>query len=56
MSKFWFWNICVLCEKAAVFVTNTPIGERGFCSEKCYCKYVGLDYHGEGYYGLVNHE
>ncbi len=45
---------CVLCDKPVLFVTNTAIGRRGFCSEKCYCEYVGLEYYGEGYYGLVN--
>ena len=45
---------CVLCNNPVAFVQNTAIGERGFCSERCYCEYVGLPYHGEGYYGLVS--
>lgn len=45
---------CSLCPKEVAFVQNTAVGERGFCSEKCYCEYMALPYHGEGYYGLVN--
>ena len=47
---------CSLCPKEVAFVQNTAVGERGFCSEKCYCEYMALPYHGEGYYGLVHEE
>lgn len=44
---------CVLCNNPVSFVQNTAIGERGFCSEKCFCEYTALPFLGEGYYGLV---
>jgi len=30
----------------------TAVGQRAFCSEECYCLYVGVPYHGENYYRL----
>ena len=48
-----FDNECATCGKEKKFtVEDLPVGPRSFCSEKCYCYYAGLEYHGEGYYGL----
>ncbi len=45
--------MCYNCgEESVKYLVMTPIGQRAFCSEECYCLYVGLPYHGEGYYGL----
>ncbi len=43
---------CTLCYEDAVFSSNTAVGERAFCSEKCYCEYMALPYKGKGYYGM----
>jgi hypothetical protein len=43
---------CSMCNESVRFSKMTAVGERGFCSEKCYCIYVGLPIEEEGYYGL----
>lgn len=43
---------CVLCLKPSQFLENTAIGERHFCSEKCWAEYTGEEVKEEGYYGL----
>jgi hypothetical protein len=45
---------CANCNEMP-FYKNIPtaIGQRNFCSEKCYAEYVGLPVKEEGYYGLV---
>ena len=42
---------CVMCNDKVQFRENTAVGERGFCSEKCWAEYVGMPVHPEGYYG-----
>jgi|TARA_R110002051_G_scaffold325552_1_gene428843 hypothetical protein len=42
---------CSLCDNPVKFVDFTAIGERGFCSEKCWAQYVGMPIQSEGYYG-----
>ena len=50
MAVVW---LCANCgEETMEYLVMTPIGQRAFCSEKCYTLYVGIPYHGEGYYGL----
>jgi len=45
--------MCANCGKETVkYLVMTAIGQRAFCCEECYCLYVGVPYHGEGYYGL----
>jgi hypothetical protein len=45
--------MCANCgEESVKYLVMTPIGQRAFCCEECYCLYVGLPYHSEGYYGL----
>lgn len=45
---------CANCNEMP-FYKNIPtaIGQRNFCSEKCYAEYLGLPVKEEGYYGLV---
>jgi len=43
---------CVHCAAPAKFTTMTAIGERAFCSEKCWAEYVGQPVMDEGHYGL----
>ena len=43
---------CVHCAAPAKFTTMTAIGERAFCSEKCWAEYVGQPVMEEGHYGL----
>jgi|GEM_PF-6414443 len=43
---------CVHCAAPAKFTTMTTIGERAFCSEKCWAEYVGQPVMDEGHYGL----
>ena len=45
-------DVCCACPKPSQFVAMTSIGERHFCSEKCYAEYTGLPVYEEGYYGL----
>tara|TARA_R100000908_G_scaffold64109_1_gene46929 strand:+ start:364 stop:522 length:159 start_codon:yes stop_codon:yes gene_type:complete len=46
-------NECANCNGEYIYeVEDLPVGTRGFCTEECYCEYVGLVYNGEGYYGL----
>ena len=45
--------MCANCgEESVKYLVNTPVGQRAFCSEVCYCLYVDLPFHSEGYYGL----
>lgn len=45
--------MCANCgEESVKYLVMTPIGQRAFCSEVCYCLYVGLAFHSEGFYGL----
>tara|TARA_R110000764_G_scaffold154372_1_gene242271 strand:+ start:121 stop:264 length:144 start_codon:yes stop_codon:yes gene_type:complete len=39
-----------------MYLIATAIGQKAFCSERCYCEYVALPYLGEGYYGLPKWE
>ena len=43
---------CVNCAAPASFVHNTAIGERHFCTEKCWAEYTGEPVMPEGHYGL----
>lgn len=43
---------CVNCVAPASFVHNTSIGERHFCTEKCWAEYTGEPVMPEGHYGL----
>lgn len=43
---------CVNCAAPASFVHNTSIGERHFCTEKCWAEYTGNPVMEEGHYGL----
>jgi hypothetical protein len=43
---------CVHCAAPAKFTTMTAIGERHFCTEKCWAEYVGQPVMEEGHYGL----
>ena len=43
---------CSMCNEMEVFVQMTAVGERGFCSEKCWATYVGMPIKEKGYYGL----
>jgi len=45
-------DVCCACPEPSQFVAMTSIGERHFCSEKCYAEYTGLPVYEEGYYGL----
>jgi hypothetical protein len=31
---------------------DLPVGPRGFCTEKCWAEYTGMEVKPEGYYGL----
>ena len=42
---------CILCNNNSMFNVYTAIGEREFCSEKCWAEYVGMPIQPEGYYG-----
>ena len=50
----WRWEkSCAMCDKPATFVVeDLAVGPRGFCSEYHYCRYAGIRYGGEGFYGL----
>tara|TARA_R110000796_G_scaffold99211_13_gene207242 strand:+ start:462 stop:635 length:174 start_codon:yes stop_codon:yes gene_type:complete len=49
--------MCANCDKQSVmYLIATAIGQKAFCSERCYCEYVALPYLGEGYYGLPKWE
>lgn len=43
---------CVHCVAPATFTANTAIGERLFCTEKCWAEYTGNPVKPEGHYGL----
>lgn len=44
---------CANCDDSHLaYLSMTAVGQRAFCSEECYCMYVGVPYHGENYYGL----
>jgi len=43
---------CVHCASPSTFTANTTIGERLFCTEKCWAKYTGNPVHEEGWYGF----
>jgi len=43
---------CVYCAAPASFVHTTAIGERHFCTEKCWAEYTGEPVMPEGHYGL----
>ena len=44
---------CAECGAVPKYVVeDTPLGGRSFCSEKCFCKWMDLEYNGDGYYGL----
>jgi hypothetical protein len=43
---------CVHCAAPSSFVANTAIGERLFCTEKCWAEYTGNPVNPEGHYGL----
>lgn len=43
---------CVNCVAPASFVHNTSIGERHFCTEKCWAEYTGEPVMPEEHYGL----
>jgi len=44
---------CATCNcKKVKHLVMTAIGQRAFCSEECYCEYMDLEFHSEGYYGL----
>jgi len=46
---------CALCDKPSTFyVEDTPVGIRGFCTEKHYAEYMGLPFVTEGWYGMKN--
>ena len=46
---------CALCDEPATFyVEDTPVGIRGFCTEKHYAEYMGLPFVTEGWYGVKN--
>jgi hypothetical protein len=48
---------CVLCnEQTKYIIEDLPVGTRGFCSEKCYCDYLNIQYLGEGWHGLEDFE
>jgi len=50
-----FDDDCYMCDKNSLYtVEDLPTGAKSFCSELCYCKYAGLPYNGEGYYGLTD--
>lgn len=40
------------CDAPVSFKSMTSIGERGFCTEKCWAEYVGEPVKPEGHYGL----
>ena len=45
--------MCANCNSRKVkHIAMTAVGERAFCSESCYAKYIGLPVKEEGYYGL----
>jgi len=46
---------CANCDHSVTPYKNIPtaIGQRNFCSEKCYAEYIGVPVKEEGYYGLV---
>ena len=47
-------GVCANSGLPATFVVeDLPVGPRAFATEKDYCEYVGLEYHGEGYYGFT---
>ena len=53
ISNFGGRIMCANCgEESVKYLVMTAIGQRGFCSEECYCLYMDLPYNGEGYYGL----
>jgi hypothetical protein len=43
---------CANCDAPVSFKSMTSIGERGFCTEKCWAEYVGEPVKPEGHYGL----
>ena len=43
---------CVHCAAPATFTANTALGERLFCTEKCWAEYTGNPVKPEGHYGL----
>jgi hypothetical protein len=43
---------CDNCDAPVSFKTMTTIGERGFCTEKCWAEYVGEPVKPEGHFGL----
>ena len=45
-------EICANCDAPVSFKVLTPIGERGFCTEKCWAEYSGEPVMPEGHYGL----
>ena len=48
-------TVCANSGNPATFVVeDLPVGPRAFATEKDYCEYAGLEYHGEGYYGLTD--
>jgi len=46
---------CANCDHSVTPYKDIPtaIGQRNFCSEKCYAEYIGVPVKEEGYYGLV---
>ena len=45
-------EICANCDAPVSFKVLTPIGERGFCTEKCWAEYSGEPVMPEGHYGM----
>lgn len=43
---------CVHCAAPATFTANTALGERLFCTEKCWAEYTGNPVKPEGHYGI----
>ena len=45
-------DVCCACDNASQFEQLTVVGDRHFCTEKCFAEYTGLTVYEEGYYGL----
>jgi len=43
---------CVVCASPSTFATETAVGTRHFCTEKCWSHYTGNPEKEEGWYGL----
>ena len=48
--------ICAICHKSPKYLQMTAVGQRAFCSVKCYCEYEGIDYVDEDYMELNQYD